>query len=315
MTKKNDEPAKRANQQTIDQWISKIDETIGSHRRNIFEFGDLLLAAESELSKSAFKKVLKASGLRSDSNANNYMRVAECKHLRDPKIQNHLPSTLGVLIDLAGPNWGPKAIKMAIEEGVLHPGAQRAKLKKWYDRKLELVSGKAAYLDLQRSIEDGVEVACIIANKNTDINFSELFDGISNKNQNLKLKKNGLGAYSIILKNLSEQIFVTRWNAKSHSELVVLSILNKVFHKYGNEFRDEYIADGMNKIFGAFEEYERQLNYTDIACIGRLIDKKSVKQRNTLEIDDNEYEFLSNYYQIQTKINEEWDKIHSPKKL
>ena len=63
MAKKDAEPAKRANQQTIDQWVSRIDETIGTQRRNIFEFGDLLLSAESELSKSAFKKVLKASGL------------------------------------------------------------------------------------------------------------------------------------------------------------------------------------------------------------------------------------------------------------
>ena len=83
MVKKDAESGKRANQQTIDQWVSRIDETIGAQRRNIFEFGDLLLAAEGELSKSELKKVLKASGLKSESNAYNYMRVAQKKHLRD----------------------------------------------------------------------------------------------------------------------------------------------------------------------------------------------------------------------------------------
>ena len=91
MATKDGEPAKRANQQTIDQWVSRIDETIGKQRRNVFEFGDLLLTAESELSKSALKKVYKASGLKSESNANNYMRIAECEAFKRSRNNKSSP--------------------------------------------------------------------------------------------------------------------------------------------------------------------------------------------------------------------------------
>ena len=118
-----------SNKRLPEEWASQFDEKLAAQRRSIFELGDLLILAKDELSKSDFAKAVKSSGLNSISNANNYIRVAESVILKDKDFQKHLPMTVGALIDLAA--WKKDEIGAAIKDGVLHPSAERAKLRAW----------------------------------------------------------------------------------------------------------------------------------------------------------------------------------------
>jgi hypothetical protein len=114
---------------SVEDWISAIDELIGKQKRTVFEIGDLLIQAEAALPKTQFRNVLKASGLRSKQNANNYMRVARAEHLRKPKIFDHLPTTVGTLIDLAA--WSERQVTEAIRTKIIHPQSERKNLRRW----------------------------------------------------------------------------------------------------------------------------------------------------------------------------------------
>ena len=115
---------------TVEEWVSAIDELIGQQKRTVFDIGDMLIRAETELrSKKKFRDVVKASGLKSKQNANNYMRVARAGHLRNPDVFPHLPTTVGALIDLAA--WDDGPFGEGIRMGIIHPQSQRNQLKKW----------------------------------------------------------------------------------------------------------------------------------------------------------------------------------------
>jgi len=321
MAKKDAEPAKRANQQTIDQWVSRIDETIGTQRRNIFEFGDLLLSAESELSKSAFKKVLKASGLKSDSNAYNYMRVAQCKHLRDPEIIDHLPSTLGVLIDLSGPRWEPKALKLAIKEGVLNPSAQRVKLKKWYDNKLDIGSGKKELKDLWAESDDAKVIGFIIGRKNDGLEYEHIFKEDVHysfkKGYTFYTNENGVETnfYKISSGDNQTSLFLCKHPLPSYSEIYFSSIEKRVILLYREDERDQYLEDGMNEIFGEFESLERNLTGSlfQYERLKKMLEPKHLKIREKLSITQSEFDFMMQYYELKTNIFNKQNELENKK--
>lgn len=110
-------------------WVLAIDELIGQQKRTAFDIGDLLIGAAGKLARKTFNDVVKASGLRSKQNANNYMRVARAAHLRKPEIFPNLPTSVGALIDLAA--WEDREIEFALRDGVIHPQSDRSKLRKW----------------------------------------------------------------------------------------------------------------------------------------------------------------------------------------
>ena len=122
----------RPKKRSVEDWVLAIDELIGKQKRTVFEIGDLLIQAETELAKKPFSNAVKASGLRSKQNANNYMRVARAEHLRKPDIFKHLPASVGALIDLAA--WGDREIDFGLQNGVIHPQSERAKLRQWRQR-------------------------------------------------------------------------------------------------------------------------------------------------------------------------------------
>ena len=119
----------RPKKRSVEDWVLAIDELIGKQKRTVFEVGELLIQADAELPKKHFRDVVKASGLRSRQNANNYMRVARAEHLRKPDIFKHLPTSVGALIDLAA--WSEREVTEAIRTKIIHPQSERNKLRKW----------------------------------------------------------------------------------------------------------------------------------------------------------------------------------------
>ena len=119
----------RSKKKSVEDWVLAIDELIGKQKRTVFEIGDLLIQAETELSKKNFGNVAKASGLRSRQNANNYMRVARAGHLRKPEVFKHLPTSVGALIDLAA--WSEREVTEAVRTKIIHSQSGRDKLRKW----------------------------------------------------------------------------------------------------------------------------------------------------------------------------------------
>jgi hypothetical protein len=119
----------RPEKRSVEEWVSEIDKLIGNQKRTVFEIGDLLIRAEEDLSKKNFGVAVKASGLKSRQNANNYMRVARAQHLRQPEIFKHLPTCVGALIDLAA--WTDREIQFGLRDGVIHSQCERTKLQKW----------------------------------------------------------------------------------------------------------------------------------------------------------------------------------------
>lgn len=112
--------------------ISQIKTVMGrllDARSVVFEVGDLLTQAKDEFGKQDYEVLLKKTGLRSTKNANNYIRVAASDVLRKTKFHNHLPVTVGALIDLV--KWTEEEIRNCIKAGVMHPDATRAELSKW----------------------------------------------------------------------------------------------------------------------------------------------------------------------------------------
>jgi hypothetical protein len=118
---------------SVEDWVAEISGLVAKQRLSVFEIGDVLLQAEAGLSKKSFGNVVKLSGIRSKQNAKNYMRVAGEDNLRRPGILEHLPVTVGALIDLAA--WSTGEIDSAIREGILHPQSERAKLRQWRKRR------------------------------------------------------------------------------------------------------------------------------------------------------------------------------------
>ena len=114
----------------ITDWVARIDAIIKKQQRTVFELGDLLNEAKAQLAKKDFLEVIKQSGLRSKSNAENYMRVASKAILRLPEVEKHLPNGTGALIDIAA--WPDEEIKYAIRCGVRH--AQRIGEVEWSHR-------------------------------------------------------------------------------------------------------------------------------------------------------------------------------------
>lgn len=321
MAKKDAEPAKRANQQTIDQWVSRIDETIGTQRRNNFEFGDLLLSAESELSKSAFKKVLKASGLKSDSNAYNYMRVAEKKHLRDPDIIDHLPSTLGVLIDLAGPNWTVGALKTAIKEGVLNPSTERGKLKKWYEKKIDIITGKQGLKDLQSQIDDGKIIGYIISSNKNETTYQDIFDS----KDLYRLEVSGIEhyvrdgktvfSYKLYSNDTFVDLFLCKYPLNSYNELLFQSLEYRVLSKYGDGDEEQYIIDGMKEIFGEFNKLERNIagSLVSYERLEKLLNPINKNIQKKISITPKEISFIKAYDELLKARRNLQDEIENKK--
>lgn len=111
------------------EWIDRINQRFSNQRSSIFDTGDILVEARQTLTDKDFREVVKATGLRSFSNADNYMRVAKHEFLRKPGIFEHLPPTVGALIDMAC--WDEEQLLKAIKEGFLHPLAKRRALNSW----------------------------------------------------------------------------------------------------------------------------------------------------------------------------------------
>jgi hypothetical protein len=95
----------------------------------VFEIGDLLAYAKRELYDEDYGRVVAETGLRSTSNADNYIRVAAAKPLRKEEFRQHLPVGVGALIDLA--TWEEDQIRKCIDDGVMHHDATRQELKGW----------------------------------------------------------------------------------------------------------------------------------------------------------------------------------------
>jgi hypothetical protein len=84
------------------------------------------------MTRSDFQLVVKNSGLRSTSSADNYMRVAENEFLRKPAIMEHLPVGIGALIDVAA--WTEMEVEACIRDKTMHPHVERKTLRNWIDQ-------------------------------------------------------------------------------------------------------------------------------------------------------------------------------------
>jgi hypothetical protein len=120
--------AARPEKRSVEAWVLAIDGLIVKQKRTVFEIGDLLIAAEGELSKKNFQTVIKTSGLKTKKTAQNYMRVARKEILRRPDVFEKLPLSVGTLIDLAA--WSDSEIEWAISNGIIKPQINRAQLQR-----------------------------------------------------------------------------------------------------------------------------------------------------------------------------------------
>lgn len=120
----------RADVATKKEWADRINERFGNQTRSIFDTGDILVEAKQSLVDKDFREVVKATGIKTFKTADNYMRVARNEYLRKPGIFEHLPPTIGTLIDLAV--WEEEMLLKAIETKWLCPQATRSDLNSWY---------------------------------------------------------------------------------------------------------------------------------------------------------------------------------------
>lgn len=127
------EPSEREDLQTR---IDKIKSALGTRqasRMAVFTVGDVLRKAkEDEISKEDYLTLVMKSGLKSISNADNYIRVAEDIKLRSLKDVEHLPVTVGALIDLVP--WKQPELRACIKAGVMHPDVTRSELREWISK-------------------------------------------------------------------------------------------------------------------------------------------------------------------------------------
>jgi hypothetical protein len=124
----------RPEKRSVEDWVLAIDGLIVKQKRTVFDIGDLLIAAEGELSKKNFQTVIKTSGLKTKKTAQNYMRVARKEILRRPGVFEKLPLSVGALIDLAA--WRDFEIEWALENQILKLQTTRAQLQR-FDRRFD----------------------------------------------------------------------------------------------------------------------------------------------------------------------------------
>jgi hypothetical protein len=115
----------------VSEWVARIDALIKKQQQIVFEIGDLLLKAKEALSAKHFVAVIRRSGLKSKSNAENYMRVASKTILRQLDRGHNLPHGVGALIDIAA--WSDEEITQARDCGALTPDATRKTLNEWIE--------------------------------------------------------------------------------------------------------------------------------------------------------------------------------------
>lgn len=120
----------RADEAVKREWVDKINERFGNQTRSIFDTGDILVEAKQALVDKDFREVVKATGIKTFKTADNYMRVARNEYLRKPGIFEHLPPTVGTLIDLAV--WEEEMLLKAIKADWLNPQATRSDLHAWF---------------------------------------------------------------------------------------------------------------------------------------------------------------------------------------
>lgn len=121
------------------EWVQQANEivvgikndlkSLRDNRAFVFAIGDKLIKAKNLGAQKPYEYIVAASGLKSTSNADNYVRAANAPYLRDKSFQDHLPVTVGALIDLV--KWSKDELKACIAAGVMHPDATRRELSSW----------------------------------------------------------------------------------------------------------------------------------------------------------------------------------------
>ncbi len=280
-----------SNKRSVDEWAAEIDTTIGSQRRSLFDLGDLLLSEQDELSKTNFKKAVKASGLKSDVTANNYMRVANSKHLRDPAIINHLPTTVGALIDLAA--WDPRELRKAADESILTPSTKRSMLKKWRSQLHDGFLGRNELKSARDAMHDGIIVGYVIAHR--DFGYKTKIVPAEEMEKRDAIVADFISQAHAIDTNPKFYIARDKFEADSFSDLRVNDMLGGIIERYADEGRDRYESDGMTSIFGDYDTYERWLidRYED--WLPALVAAQNAEQRSILQIDDGVAAFLADW--------------------
>jgi len=115
------------------EWVARLRELTTKTKESIFASGDVLIEMKSDLTKKRFKELIKQVPI-SIGHANNLMRVASRKFLRDPDIEPYLPPVIGTLIDLAAPKqWQDESIRRCIADGVMRPDVERNGLDEWIE--------------------------------------------------------------------------------------------------------------------------------------------------------------------------------------
>ncbi len=290
-----------SNKRSVDEWAAEIDTTIGSQRRSLFDLGDLLLSAQDELSKTNFKKAVKASGLKSDVTANNYMRVANSKHLRDPAIINHLPTTVGALIDLAA--WDPRELRKAADEGILTPSTKRSMLKKWRSQLHDGFLGRDQLKSAREALNDGIIVGYVIAHR--DFGYKTKIVPAAEVEKRDAIVADFISQAHAIDTNPKFFIARDKFEAESFSDLRVNDMLGGIIERYADEGRDRFEADGMTLIFGDYDTYERWLidRYED--WLPALLSVENAEQRSTLRINEDVAAFLADWLERKRALETE----------
>ncbi|MFM9899014.1 hypothetical protein [Sphingorhabdus sp.] len=278
----------RSNKRSVDEWAAVIDTKIGSQRSSLFDLGDLLLSAQDELSKTNFKKAVKASGLKSDVTANNYMRVANSKHLRDPAIIKHLPTTVGALIDLAA--WDPRELRKAADEGILTPSTKRSMLKKWRSQLHDGFLGRDQLKSAREALHDGIIIGYVIAHR--DFGFKTKIVPATEVEKRDAIVADFISQAHAIDTNPKLYIARNKFEAESFSDLRVNDMLEGIIERYADEGRDLYEADGMTSIFGDYDTYERWLIERYEEWLPALLAPENAEQRSILRVDEVAVVFL-----------------------
>ena len=116
----------------VEARIQELVTTITKEKTSFFETADVLAKNKRECNPDTFKDIYRAAGIGRKS-ADNYLRVANAKHLRKPEFLPYLPTTAGPLIDLANSDkWTEEKIKKCINAKVMRSDVSRARLKKWW---------------------------------------------------------------------------------------------------------------------------------------------------------------------------------------
>ena len=117
-------------QTLIDEIKADLQEMREGQVTLIFSVGKKLREAKEDgIGPKNYEIAVKQSGLHSISNANNYIRVSDNGRFTRRDIRDHLPVTVGALIDLV--KWSEDELRKCIAAGVLHPDATRGELRGW----------------------------------------------------------------------------------------------------------------------------------------------------------------------------------------